>query len=470
MTQPIIRIGQVANLENRLSSAANTVRVSQNGSSTLSAKQLNFVNTANVTITVSDSGDGNANIAIFSAGGGGGGSGTLSNIAISSNSTFRTNANAFNFVNTATVSVTVTSGINGNANISFTSSSSGVSNTVITRDSFTGNGAQTLYSLTMVPESKAHTLVFVNRVQQLANAYTLNGNQLEFVGAPDNGDPVEVYTYGAAGGSAIITPDVFSANGVANTFTLSQPSKTGRTLVFIDGVSQRPNVDFQVDSTTLSMNVAPSNGSIVEVRGFALFNTVDINVAPVTLTSDKLTGTGACTIFGLSQSGTTDTTFVFINGVAQRPSTDYSVAANTITFARPPANGAVAEVRTVGQFKVIEPESRIDSDVFTGTGACTSFTLTNFVSTKKAFVYIDGVAQKPFSDYSVSGQNIVFTEAPPSNSSIEVRTFAPFAVADLSRTLQVYARDTVVNVPLRLGAPTTLTVVGRTANTSVGVS
>lgn len=50
-------------------SGANTVRISQNGASTLSAKQLNIVNTANVTVVVTDNGDGNANIAIFSSAG-----------------------------------------------------------------------------------------------------------------------------------------------------------------------------------------------------------------------------------------------------------------------------------------------------------------------------------------------------------------------------------------------------------------
>lgn len=69
MSEPIIRTTQVANLQSSLDSAANTVRVSQNGSSTLSAKQLNFVNTTNVSITVSDSGNGNANISFEVAGG-----------------------------------------------------------------------------------------------------------------------------------------------------------------------------------------------------------------------------------------------------------------------------------------------------------------------------------------------------------------------------------------------------------------
>ncbi len=46
----------------QINAAANTVRVSANGGSTLSAKQLNFVNTANVVFAVTDAGDGNANV------------------------------------------------------------------------------------------------------------------------------------------------------------------------------------------------------------------------------------------------------------------------------------------------------------------------------------------------------------------------------------------------------------------------
>ena len=51
-------------------SAANTVRVSANGGSTLSGKQLNFVNTATTLITIADAADGNANITVSVIGGG----------------------------------------------------------------------------------------------------------------------------------------------------------------------------------------------------------------------------------------------------------------------------------------------------------------------------------------------------------------------------------------------------------------
>lgn len=173
--------GQANSAYAAANSAANTVRVSQNSGSTLSAKQLNFVNTANVTITVTDAGDGNANIAIFSAAGGGGGgggdgnanvtisdtapsgpranqdfwwnsntgtlkiyyndgdssqwvdavtpkigpqgpqgpSGPFANVIVRANSASTQNNVALNFVNTATISVSVTAGSSGNANIAF---------------------------------------------------------------------------------------------------------------------------------------------------------------------------------------------------------------------------------------------------------------------------------------------------------------------------------------------------------------
>jgi hypothetical protein len=50
--------------------SGNTVRVSVNSGSTLSNKQLNFVNTETSIITVTDSGDGNANISVAVIGGG----------------------------------------------------------------------------------------------------------------------------------------------------------------------------------------------------------------------------------------------------------------------------------------------------------------------------------------------------------------------------------------------------------------
>jgi hypothetical protein len=404
-------------------SAANTVRVSQNGASSLSARQLNFVNTSTVTISVTDSGTGNANIA-FNAGGG-----TLSNIALSSNGVFATNANAFNFINTESVQVTVTPGVNGNANISFSS----VSGSVVVRDNFTGDGNTVNFTLSTEPLNQIHTLVFVDLVFQSETAYSISGSTLTFTSPPSNGSNVDVYIYSSgAPGSAVITSDIFSGTGACTTYQLSQTATTSKTFVYLDGVSQRPDYDYQVVGTTLSFNVAPANATVIQVRSFSPFDIVDINVAPVSIFSDKFTGTGSCTQFTLTQTGTTDSTFVFLNGVSQKPGMDYAVGGvgnNVLTMTTAPANGSVLEVRSIGEFKLTETQSRIESNIFTGDGNTVTFAMSAVSTTKKTFAFIDGVSQKPFTDYTVIGNNITFSEAPPDGTFIEVRSVAPFIFA-----------------------------------------
>jgi hypothetical protein len=171
----------------------------------------------------------------------------------------------------------------------------------------------------------------------------------------------------------------------------------------------------------------------------------------------------------LSQTGTTDSTFIFLNGVSQKPGPDYTVSNTTLTLTVPPANGSVVEARTIGSFKVVETSSKIDSDVFDGDGTTTVFLISTSSTTKKAFVYIDGVAQKPYTDYVLTGNRLSFVEAPPSGVKIEVRTLSPFVVAqETLKTLNIYARTGAVAVTLT-GAGT-FTVVGRSANTIIGVS
>lgn len=397
-------------------------------------------------------------------------SGSLSNIRISANSTGTVNANGLNFVNTSTVTISITAGANGNANISFTSAGGVSGNTAIARQSFTGNGAQLIFPLSTTPEDENHTLVFVDAVYQGPDAYSINGNNLEFDSAPDNGANVEVYIYGSgSAGQVVITSDRFAGTGSCTAFTLSQTGSAIKTLVFLDGVAQRPTVDYQVSGTGLSFNVAPANATVIEARTFSNFNATDINVAPVSLASDRFTGTGSCTVFTLSQTGTTDGTFVFINGVSQKPGVDYSVANTALTLSRAPANGSIVEARTIGQFKVIETSSKVDSDTFTADGTTTAYSLSSPSTTTRVFVNIDGVAQKPFTDYVVTGNRLSFIQAPPSGTIIEARTFSPFVVAqETLKTLNIYARTGAVAIPLT-GAGT-LTVVGRSANTIIGVS
>ena len=63
----------------------------------------------------------------------------------------------------------------------------------------------------------------------------------------------------------------------------------------------------------------------------------------------------------------------------------------------------------------------ITDDQFTGTGACTTFTLSEDSTTAATIVSINGVVQIPTTAYSVSGNSLVFTEAPEVSDVIDAR-------------------------------------------------
>jgi hypothetical protein len=269
-----------------------------------------------------------------------------------------------NFVNTATVTVAVT-GSGTNANIALTAvgtGGTGTGNPGSTRNEFTGTGACTTFTLTVTPTSEAHTLVFVDSVLQGNGDYNVSTNQIVFGVAPSNGANVEIYTIGDSGpqgpqgatgpqgpqgpSGATTTNefiiDRFTGTGACTEFTLSQNTTTVKTFVYFNGVAQKAEVDYQVALNTLTFNTAPSNTVIVEARSISLLNIADIS----RVTSDRFTGTGACTTYTLTRSSNTDLAFVYIDGTSQVPTVDYQVAGTTLTFNVAPLNGTNIEART----------------------------------------------------------------------------------------------------------------------------
>lgn len=75
----------------------------------------------------------------------------------------------------------------------------GVINSVT--NTFTGNGVQTAFTLTVAPASVDYTNVNVNGVYQLKSAYSVNGTTLTFTSPPGNGAGIDVQIMN--GGSAV---------------------------------------------------------------------------------------------------------------------------------------------------------------------------------------------------------------------------------------------------------------------------
>lgn len=212
-------------------------------------------------------------------------------------------------------------------------------------------------------------------------------------------------------------------SGIANAAnTVSISANSGGTL-------SAKKLNF-INSSTILVNVANSTGGNANISFD--FNSNDSTI----IKSDKYTGTGSCTSFTLTYTSETDRTFVYIDGVSQKPSIDYQVANKSLTFnIAPPSNSSI-EVRTLTTVANITNVSSIVSNQFLGNGSCTQFILesTTF-STNGVFIFVDGVAQVPLVDYSITGNTVNFTTAPENNGVIEIRSITPLQLFAYANTI-----------------------------------
>lgn len=137
---------------------------------------------------------------------------------------------------------------------------------------------------------------------------------------------------------------------------------------------------------------------------------------------DTFAGNGTTTTFALTADpaviGNLD---VSISGVVQIPAADYLLVNGNLVFTNAPANGTTVLAR-YGQ-ALPQTSLTFTTAAFTGTGAQTNFNLPSLPSSEDSTqVYVSGVYQQK-STYSLTGNTLVFSEAPPVNAKIEVSYF-----------------------------------------------
>ena len=140
-------------------------------------------------------------------------------------------------------------------------------------------------------------------------------------------------------------------------------------------------------------------------------------------TTDVFTANGSTAAFTLSETPpNANSVLVFVDGILQKASTNYSISGTTLTFTSNPANGSEIEAKHMGIRGVMRRGPDYVYDSFTGDGSDTTFTLTHGgVPTNSAFVFYNGVALKPTTDYAISGTTLTTTFAPQNASEIMVR-------------------------------------------------
>jgi hypothetical protein len=176
---------------------------------------------------------------------------------------------------------------NGSGNLSWAAQTS--SNIVI--DTFTGNGVQTVFTLTNSPTSEDYTIINIDGVSQLHSAYTVANANVTLSSAPASGAAIEVmtfnlgsgaggsnassgYTYVEATGNITASPNtkyIVNTNTANLTITLPSSPSFGDEVGIIDGTGNA-----SVHAITISRN-----GS--NIQGAASSMTVTTNRSAFTL-------------------------------------------------------------------------------------------------------------------------------------------------------------------------------------------
>lgn len=132
---------------------------------------------------------------------------------------------------------------------------------------FTGTGAQTDFTLVQSIDNKDKAFVFIQGVYQEKSTYTIDGQTLSFLTAPDAGYTIEVVTFSTLSVAAdTLYLDSFSGNGTQTDYTISaSPSTENAVDIYINGLYQDKST-FSVSGSTVTFSTPPPSTSTIEVK------------------------------------------------------------------------------------------------------------------------------------------------------------------------------------------------------------
>jgi len=358
----------------------------------------------------------------------------------------------------------------GGDTITFTSSGGGGSGTgtgtafIAARDNFTANGTQTVFTLSTNATANSILVAVDGLIQFHTEDYGVSGTTLTFVDAPANNEVLEVLHISGASNylfQQYAAIDSFSGNGSNTGFTLTRSANTSTAQVYLDGLLQDPNNDYTFTGTALAFTTAPLSAEAILV-----YHTESSSGNPH-LTSisgiDTFAGDGTTTVFTLTGSANSSTSFITVNGLVQRYTTDYTLSGTTLTFVDAPPNGSAVQglrltgslgvtyktIQVSGQSDIVADQaddiltfangagitittnagtdtltiakSAITKQSLTGNGSNTIFTLSTSTTEDDILVFVDGTYFHPTDDYTVSTTTLTFASAPINNAEIRIR-------------------------------------------------
>ena len=158
-----------------------------------------------------------------------------------------------------------------------------------------------------------------------------------------------------------------------------------------------------------------------------LINTSSLITAALTSSTQQFVSNGVQSNYNLNEISKSATDIlVFVDGVAQRPTSSYSVISESVLlFNTIPSSGSNVEIRYFSSALVVSfATSSLGAEYYTGNNSSSLFLLTNqyVYHDYDVIVSLDGLIQKPTIDYTViSGSYLNFSTPPPQSTDIEVR-------------------------------------------------
>jgi len=145
----------------------------------------------------------------------------------------------------------------------------GGSSSAFAKNTFTGDGSTTAFTLSTSMTNEDGLIVFIDGVYQADNVYSVSGTTLTFATAPVNSRVIEVFQL--EGGIVGTAPSIDTMTGDGSDTTLSlsvTPTSENQTFVTIDGVVQHKDT-YAVSGSTLTFSAAPPTGTKVECITFS---------------------------------------------------------------------------------------------------------------------------------------------------------------------------------------------------------
>ena len=158
-----------------------------------------------------------------------------------------------------------------------------------------------------------------------------------------------------------------------------------------------------------------------------LINTSSLITAALTSSTQQFVSNGVQSNYNLNEISKSATDIlVFVDGVAQRPTSSYSVISESVLlFNTIPSSGSNVEIRYFSSALIVSfATSSLGAEYYTGNNSSSLFLLTNqyVYHDYDVIVSLDGLIQKPTIDYTIlSGSYLNFSTPPPQSTDIEVR-------------------------------------------------